>query len=320
MLGTPAYMAPEQFAGRATGPATDQFAYAVALWEALAGSRPFLGDTLEELRRAVEAGVPRSDAAISRGLRRVIQRGLARDPAARWPSLDALLAAFDRARVRPRRIAMIAAALVLAGACVAVYVATRPGATEAAAACPPPEQLMFDAAPPSLRALLEQRFAAQPGWAHISGQIDQFTNDWIDVYRGACKEPAAPEFHSRLACLDGALDEFASLLDNGRVAPPAAIGHFDLREAIAPPKGCTDGTRVGYPAMSPDPDVRAQVSALRRQIAFARTSAEIDGDRAKSASQTAVDAARELPYRAILAEALVAQGDVLEITGDLAGA
>ena len=37
LVGTPAYMAPEQWSGDAVTPATDQFAYCVALWEALTG-------------------------------------------------------------------------------------------------------------------------------------------------------------------------------------------------------------------------------------------------------------------------------------------
>ena len=56
MLGTPAYMAPEQFRGRRVDARTDQFAFCVALYEALYGERPFAGATYEDLSRAVSSG------------------------------------------------------------------------------------------------------------------------------------------------------------------------------------------------------------------------------------------------------------------------
>ncbi|MCW5808761.1 MAG: serine/threonine protein kinase, partial [Deltaproteobacteria bacterium] len=56
VLGTPAYMAPEQWDGGALTPATDQFAFCVALWEALAGERPFRADSVEQLRDEVRRG------------------------------------------------------------------------------------------------------------------------------------------------------------------------------------------------------------------------------------------------------------------------
>jgi hypothetical protein len=94
LVGTPAYMAPEQWRAQAITPATDQFAFCVALWEALAGARPYPGITGDELHAAVlrgpgvldRSGVPASIAPI-------LVRGLSVDPAERWPSIDALLAA-----------------------------------------------------------------------------------------------------------------------------------------------------------------------------------------------------------------------------------
>src|SRR5439155_860857 len=66
VLGTPAYMAPEQWAGGTVGPSADQFAYCVALWEALTGERPFRGPTLDELKREVARGPPAVAKPIAR--------------------------------------------------------------------------------------------------------------------------------------------------------------------------------------------------------------------------------------------------------------
>ena len=119
VLGTPAYMAPEQFAGGQVGPAADQFAFAVALWEGLVGQRPYRGDTLDELRAAVDRGPPEL-AALPRAVRPVIARALAKDAGARWPDMAALLAALDRRLRRPRQLAVVAIVGVVSLAAVAV--------------------------------------------------------------------------------------------------------------------------------------------------------------------------------------------------------
>ena len=97
--GTPAYMAPEQW--RAIRPAderSDQYAFCVALFEALYLRRPFEGASLAELEQRVLAGEPApvpSGQQVAQELHAAILRGLARDPAARWPSMSELV---DRLR------------------------------------------------------------------------------------------------------------------------------------------------------------------------------------------------------------------------------
>ena len=115
VLGTPAYMAPEQWSGAAVTPATDQFAFCVALWEALAGQRPFRGVTVELLRDEVQRGPAGLDASkIPRRLRGVLRRGLDPDPARRWPAMEALLAAMTTARRRPAIALAVAGSGVIA--------------------------------------------------------------------------------------------------------------------------------------------------------------------------------------------------------------
>jgi predicted Ser/Thr protein kinase len=121
-IGTPAYMAPEQWDSAPITPAVDQFAFCVALWEALAGTRPFTGKTLDELRAAVAAGVPDGgDDKIPRALRPLLRRGLERDPAKRWPSMDMLLAALAPPPARrPSNIRLAVVGIVVVAAALAI--------------------------------------------------------------------------------------------------------------------------------------------------------------------------------------------------------
>ncbi len=99
--GTPAYMAPELFEpGAVPGPAADQFAFCVALFEALHGVQPFPQPRLPERLQAMRAGdlspVP-ADRIVPDWLRAVIVRGLHPDPAHRHPGMHELLRALGPA-------------------------------------------------------------------------------------------------------------------------------------------------------------------------------------------------------------------------------
>jgi hypothetical protein len=128
IIGTPGYMAPEQLLGEPTDARTDQFSFCITLCEALYGEGPFKGQITTDVEtkivvmKAVLAGdvqIPTSRAVPS-WLRRIILRGLAADPAQRWPSLEMVADLIDRGLHRNRRFGGVAAAAALvAGSIVA---------------------------------------------------------------------------------------------------------------------------------------------------------------------------------------------------------
>jgi hypothetical protein len=193
-VGTPAYMAPEQFAGGRVDHRADQYAFCVSLWEALTGDRP-QGASPSEAR----------PPAIGAKLRRVLERGLARDPAERYPSMPTLLDAIRRARAkRARRVAAIAAALLIAtgfGALVAFRVS--------APACASPGSLW--SAPD--REATRVAFAStgvgyqRDAWEHVDRAFRAFDTAWSAAHVQACRATRVEAAQSdelldrRIACL-----------------------------------------------------------------------------------------------------------------------
>jgi tRNA A-37 threonylcarbamoyl transferase component Bud32/tetratricopeptide (TPR) repeat protein len=95
ILGTPAYMAPEQAEGRveAVGPATDIYSLGVILYEVTTGGRPFKGDSSLVLHKVIhdEPPSPRSvNMRIPRDLETIILKCLEKDASRRYPSALAL--------------------------------------------------------------------------------------------------------------------------------------------------------------------------------------------------------------------------------------
>ncbi len=99
VLGTPTYMAPEQFEGTA-GPESDQYALAIMIYYFLAGYPPFEGDPMRLMHQHLTAEPPpitRFNAALPEGIAAVFSRALAKRPEDRYPSTAEFADAFAQA-------------------------------------------------------------------------------------------------------------------------------------------------------------------------------------------------------------------------------
>lgn len=206
-VGTPAYVAPEQARGEAATARADQYAFCVALWEALVGARPDPDRTLARGHLS-----PRLVAAL--------RRGLAIEPAARFPSMDALLAALGDVVAVParrrRRSVVVGIAALAALSTGGLVAANRPAPPPA---CDDAEARLAGTWDAPMRAALDRAFAATPvpNRAEVRAQLDValdgYVARWSEVRVGVCRATRVDQVQSealldrKIACLDGQLAE-----------------------------------------------------------------------------------------------------------------
>jgi eukaryotic-like serine/threonine-protein kinase len=332
VLGTPSYMAPELFDGGEANAQTDQFAFCVALYEALYGVRPFAGETMAALafnmNRANITAPPRS-ARVPAWLGRLVRRGLATQPDRRYPSLQVLLEALVQGagRRRVQRAGLVAVGLVLLGGGLsyAIVPATVPcqGGRDRL------QEVWNDERSTAIAAAFEATGVAYADEALARAQlrIEAYAEAWEAVYTEVCEATAVhgtqspEELDLRIACLDARLAELDALLQvlgeaDHRVAERAA----QAASALRGPSTCA-AESVATAAAAVDPERQRQREILRARL----RRAEALEHAGRYDDATAI--ARELAAQAELqgevelhAEALVQLGMAEDLAGDYAAA
>jgi tetratricopeptide (TPR) repeat protein len=305
IMGTPRYMAPEQFRGTTATARTDQFAFCVALYEAVYGERPFAGVTYAELCTNVLIGtmqpVPKG-AHVPGWLRKVLVRGLSLDPAARFASMNELLAALHRDPRKRRLTAILAvSALVVVGAGAAAALWLRPDADGGASPCEIEARKRIDAAwSVSAAQQLQTRFAhsgrpyAELAAKNARAALDRYGTRWRELATDVCAAekansgPAPELLVRRHACLDSRLDELRTVValltgeDNAAFVDHAGAITGGLGD-LGP---CTDASALMAAPGVPAAAIAPQVAELQRQLEVARARGaagefKASGDKAK---------------------------------------
>jgi len=270
LIGTPAYMAPEQYRGAAPDPRTDQFAFCVTAWQALTGDRPFKGASLDEMRKAASTGVAHIPAKLPRGVRAVLERGLDPDPEKRWRSLEDLLDALERAGKAParrRRIAISAGAVGLSALIVSAQLVMNRPEEKPRIGCDNAELEFAEAWSPAVRSELARK--GSPAFGRIAEAFDQFKDRWVASYEKACRARNAPLFRDRIACLEGLRDQISSFTYLLRETDVRALEAFEPH-GVLPNVTLCEGPAPTAPAPLPrEPAQRARVlKTLGRSFAL----------------------------------------------------
>jgi tetratricopeptide (TPR) repeat protein len=316
--GTPLYMAPEQFAGAAADPRTDQYSFCVALYEALCGERPFAARDVRSLRSQKQAGPPAVLAPtqrVSARVRRAVLRGLSPSPADRWPSMRRLLGELrPRSRLTGPGLVAGAAALVVAAAVGHGWIVHRPAST--LALCEDTQRSFDTTWSRDTLPALTARFGrvdderARRDWPRIASTLSAYAADWQRFHDEVCGRDDMDRTRAseRLLCLERRRNGFhamlESLADPDRSALPRA-----LDPGLHLPDVGTCSAEADRALSAPGPTDEATFQRLRNRLARAEA-IQIAGetDAAIAAIREVVEASRELGHDPFVALGLLALG------------
>ena len=335
VLGTPAYMPPEQMRGKEADARSDQFSFCVSLWEALYGQRPFDGSSMAALMLSIRNGPIRpssSGGRIPAPLHTLLLRGLAPDPQERWPSMEALLEQLRR-RVAPQR-----RWVVLAGTVGLLAVGGGLGSTRAlewlhrcTGARAQLEGVWDEARTQQVEhAILGTGLSYAPEtWERVKPRLDAYATAWAAEHTDACEatrsrgEQSEEAMGLRMACLH-----------QRRVYLRATVGELEQADAtvvenavqaVANLPGlsrCQDLEALRAEVPPPeDPAVAEQVAALDEVLAEAKAKQEAGKyEQGLRLADEVVNEGAALDYEPLMARAWLRQGDLRTEVGDHAEA
>lgn len=200
-VGTPTYMPPEQHRGEPADELSDQYAFCVALWYALAGESPFRDiKGSEALLAAKEAGAPRlpNRVAIHRSIATALERGMAPNPLDRWPSMEPLL---DALRPQTKRNAWMPWAAATAAVVALPAWAVASHSDPAQRTCVPQDAAaQWEAQRTDVSAALDS-LDAQTAQLALE-RVDAYAQQWSGARQQACEAADSQQTAKHRLCIE----------------------------------------------------------------------------------------------------------------------
>jgi tetratricopeptide (TPR) repeat protein len=291
LAGTPRYMAPEQAAGAPATAASDQYAFCVALAEALRHRGP-----------------------IPRWLDAIVTRGTAAEPGERFASMAELLRvlARDPATIWRRR-AIAGGALALAGATFVVGSARGSHITPCDGGEAEITSVWSTARTPTIAHLRALGTYGAVEADPVATGLDAYGKDWADAHRSACLAHERHEltdavYERSLGCLARARTSYETVIDvlGSTTAPRLGNAIAAARSLPAADRCALDSAASIIP---PPPRLQVeQADALSNEIERVRVLAATDDPRGGPAASEVVTRATALDYVPLIARAKLALG------------
>ncbi len=283
LLGTPAYMAPEQLRGSGADAHSDQFNFCVALYEALYRVRPFANDSIGELISEVLGGKlrpPPSRSGVPGSLWPIVRRGLSTRPQDRWPSMEALLERLERVSGRRMHRRVLGVASVMLAAAGGMLWGQADVAEPCSGARERLEGVWNEARARSVGDAIIATGVSYAGTTRerVTSRAGEYAERWIEQHTAACEATRVHQAQSvevldlRMRCLEERRVALGRTLEQLEVADETMVENaVSMFAALPALDHCEDVAALQDDLPPPvDETIAAEVDALRDQLAKVR--------------------------------------------------